>query len=117
MLCRLIIDAETSLLAQKAERRSSSEDSQGPVLLHKASTSVSEGLLPLTVAEPEAEAHPQKQVCSSQQTLQVCALHSVGCSLHKDKQQLTEYFLSLCIACKWSEICGNKVLRQRPCSS
>lgn len=63
LLCRLINDAETNLLAQQADkRRSSSEGSlQGICPTHKASTSISEGLLQSVAEAKEAELPASQQ--------------------------------------------------------
>ena len=57
VLCRLINDAETNLLAQQADKRRSSGEgsSQGLCPTHKASTSISEGLLRSVAEGTEAE--------------------------------------------------------------
>ena len=63
MLCRLINDAETQLLAHQADkRRSSSEGSfQGLCPTHNASPSISEGLLRSVAEGTEAELPASQQ--------------------------------------------------------
>ena len=63
VLCRLINDAETQLLAHQADkRRSSSEGSfQGLCPTHKASPSISEGLLRSVAEGTEAELPASQQ--------------------------------------------------------
>ena len=57
VLCRLINDAETNLLAHQADKRRSSSEgsSQGICPAHKASTSISEGVLRSVTEVTEAE--------------------------------------------------------------
>ena len=61
MSCRLINDAETSLLAQQADRQSSSDGSQGLCTVTKASTLVSDGLLQSVAEETETQIHVEQQ--------------------------------------------------------
>ncbi len=63
VLCRLINDAETNLLAQQADKRRSSSEgsSQGLCPTHKASTSISEGLLRSVAEATEAELPASQQ--------------------------------------------------------
>jgi len=65
VLCRLINDAETNLLAQQADKRRSSSEgsSQGLCTTHKASLTISEGLL-RSVTEVTEEEVPATQQAS-----------------------------------------------------
>lgn len=62
VLCRLINDAETSLLAQQAEcRLSSTESQQGLCPLRSTSRSISDGLLKSVAELTEEDYYPAQQ--------------------------------------------------------